>query len=126
MSFFFSEYLTRWREKLSLMKHSPAESNQLMILMEGCVPLLSRKRKYLGIKNFKELHNFGVQKDSDLAQDKKYFSGRSSNREGSGSSSVIGPSHNIQISVIQPPQKFFNMGRPLSKVLEKLIENNLI
>ena len=85
------------------MKHRPAESDQLMIIMKGYIPSLSRKLKDLGIKNFEELHKFGVQKESDLAQDKKFFSKRSSNREGSGSSSVISPSHNVQISAIQPP-----------------------
>ena len=56
----FSEYLTRWRGKLSLTKHSPAESDQLTIVIEGCIPMLSRKLRDLGIRNFEELHRFGV------------------------------------------------------------------
>ena len=72
----FSEYLTRWRGTLSLMKHRPVESDQLTIVMEGCVPMLSRKLRDLEIRNFEELHRFGVQKESDLAQDKKFFSDR--------------------------------------------------
>ena len=113
---------------MSLMKHRPAESDQLTIVMEGCVPMLSRKLRDLGIRNFEELHRFGVQKESDLAQDKKFFSGRqSTGRESIGSSSTSGPSHNVQINVVQPPtQRFFNLGRPLSNVFEKLVENNLI
>ena len=123
----FSKYLTRWRGKLSLMKHHPAESDQLIIVMEGYIPMLSRKLRDLGIRNFEELHRFGVQKESDLAQDKKFFSSRSSTeREGAGSSSTIVPSHNIQINVVQTPRRFSNLGRPLSNVFEKLIENNLI
>ena len=58
----FAEYLTRWKGKLSLMKHRPAESDQLTIVIEGCVPMLSRKLRDLGIRNFEELHQFGVQK----------------------------------------------------------------
>ena len=61
---------------MSLMKHRPAESDQLTIVMEGYVPILSRKLRDLGIRNFEELHRFEVQKESDLAQDKKFFSGR--------------------------------------------------
>ena len=99
----FVEYLTRWRGKLSLMKHRPTKSDQLMIVMEGCVPMLSRKLRDLGIINFKELHRFRVQKESDLAQDNKYFSGRSTKREGTGSSSMIGSSHNVQINTIREP-----------------------
>ena len=38
----FSEYLARWRGKLSLMKHQPAESNQLTIVMEGWVSETSK------------------------------------------------------------------------------------
>ena len=90
--------------------------------------MLSRKLRDLGIRNFEELHRFGVQKESDLAQDKKFFSGRqSTGRESIGSSSTSGPSHNVQISAVQPStQRFSNLGRPLSNVFEKLIENNLI
>ena len=122
----FSEYLTRWRGKLSLMRHRPAESDQLTIVMEGCVLMLSRKLRDLGIRNFEELHRFGVQKEFDLAQDKKYFTSRpSSGRDGAGSSSTIGPSHNIQINVVQPPvqttRRFSDLGRPLSNVFEKLV-----
>ena len=100
----FVEYLTRWREKLSLMKYRLAESDQLMIVIEGCIPMLSRKLKNLGIRNFEELPRFGVQKEYDLAQDKKFFANRpSTGREGSRSSSTIRPSHNIQINAIQTP-----------------------
>ena len=44
--------------------------------MEGCILIFFRKLRDLGIRNFEELHKFGVQKESDLAQDKKFFSGR--------------------------------------------------
>ena len=102
------------------------ESDQLMIVMEGYVPILFKKLRDLGIRNFKELYRFGVQKESDLAQDKKYFSGRTSGREDTGSSSMIGPSHNVQINAIREPRRFSNLRKLLSKVLKKLIENNLI
>ena len=93
--------------------------------------MLSRKLKDLGIRNFEELHKFGVQKESDLAQDKKYFSSRpSSGREGAGSSSASGPSHNIQINAVQPPvqttRRFSDLGRSLSNVFKKLVRNNAI
>ena len=93
--------------------------------------MLSRKLRDLGIRNFEELHKFGVQKESDLAQDKKYFSSRpSSGRDGAGSSSTFRPSHNIQINVVQQPtqttHRFSDLGRPLSNVFEKLIRNNAI
>ena len=90
--------------------------------------MLSRKLRDLGIRNFEELHRFGVQKESDLAQDKKFFSSRpSAGRDGAGSSSTIRPSHNIQINAVQTPtRRFFNLGRPLSNVFKMLIENNLI
>ena len=94
--------------------------------MEGYVPMLSRKLRDLGIRNFEELHRFGVQKEFDLAQDKKYFIGRTSGREGTRSSGMIGPTHNVQINAIREPRRFSNLARPLSKILEKLIENNLI
>ena len=52
--------------------------------MEGCVPVLSKKLGDLGIRNFEELYRFGVQKESDLAQEKKFFNGRNSSVEERG------------------------------------------
>ena len=82
--------------------------------------MLSRKLRDLGIKNFKELYKFGVQKESDLTQDNKFFSGRTSGIEGIGSSNIVGPSHNVQINAIGQPRRFSNLGRSLSKVFKKL------
>ena len=97
----FAEYLTRWREKLGQMRHRPAETDQLIIAMEGCVPVLSKKLGDLGIRNFKKLYRFGVQKESDLVQEKKFFSGRTANR------TAAGPSNNVQINAIRPPSSNF-------------------
>ena len=95
----FAEYLTRWRKKLGQMKHRPVEANQLIIAMEGYVPALSKKLGDLGIHNFEELYQFGVQKETDLAQEKKFFSGRSGNRNVASSSS------NVQINSIRQPNR---------------------
>ena len=51
----FAEYLTRWREKLGQMRHRPAETDQLIISMEGCIPVLSKKLGDFGIRSFEEL-----------------------------------------------------------------------
>lgn len=59
---FFSKYLIRWRGKLSLMKQQPAESDQLVIVMEGYVPMLSRKLKDLGLEIFKSCTDLGYKK----------------------------------------------------------------
>ena len=85
---------------MSQMKHRPAESDQLIIVMDGCVPLLSRKLRDLGIRNFEEFHRFGVHNELDLAQEKKFFSKRSIGKEGTGSSSGIRPSISVQINAI--------------------------
>ena len=60
----FTEYLTRWREKLGQMRHRPAKADQLIITMEDYVPALSKKLGDLEIRNFEELYRFGVQKES--------------------------------------------------------------
>ena len=59
------------------MRHRPAESDQLMIVIKECVLPLSQKLRDLGIQNFEELYKFEVQKESDLAQENKFFIGRS-------------------------------------------------
>ena len=62
----FTSFLTRWREKLAQMKYRPAESNQLMIAIEACIPPLADKLKDMDIKDFKDLYRFGVQVEADL------------------------------------------------------------
>ena len=85
----FTDYLTRWREKLGQMRHRPAEANQLTITMEGYVSALSKKLGELRIHNFNELYRFGVQRESNLAQEKRFFGGRSGNRNAVSSSSNV-------------------------------------
>ena len=92
-----------------------------MLAMEGCVPTLSKKLKDLGIRNFEELYRFRVQKESDLAQEKRFFGGRSGNKDGVSSSSNVHintirkssssvqvntarqPSNSMQINVVRQP-----------------------
>ena len=62
----FTSFLTRWREKLAQMKHRPIESNQLIIAIEACIPPLADKLKDMGIRDFKDLYQFGVQVEADL------------------------------------------------------------
>ena len=62
----FTNFLTRWKEKLAQMKYRPTESDQLMIAIESCVPLLANKLNDMGIRDFKELYCFGVQVEADL------------------------------------------------------------
>ena len=106
---------------------------------------MHKKLGDLGIQNFDELHRFGVQKESDLAQEKKFFSARPANRNpASGGSNVQvnlvrqppravqfdpfeQPERSSRINAVrQPPRRFSNLGRPLSKVLEKLIEKGML
>lgn len=109
------------------------------------MPVLSKKLGDIGIRNFEELYRFEVQKELNLAQENKFFNGRSGNRNAVSSSSIIQvnsirqlsnsllfnpfrqPSNSVQINAIrQPPWRFSNLGQPLSKILEKLIEKNLL
>ena len=64
----FTDFLTRWREKLAQMKHKPAESDQLDIAIDACIPPLASKLKDMGIRDFKELHHFGVQVEANLTE----------------------------------------------------------
>ena len=80
------------------MRHRPDETDQLVIAIEGCVPALHKKLGDLGIRNFDEPHRFGVHKEYDLAQEKKFFSARPANRNPAGGN------NNVQVnSVRQPP-----------------------
>ena len=65
----FTSFLTRWREKLAQMKHKPAESDQLLIAAEACIPPIADKMKNMGIRNFEELYRFGVQIEGNLKVD---------------------------------------------------------
>ena len=45
----FTDFLTRWREKLAQIKHKPTESDQLDIAIEVCISPLASKLKDMGI-----------------------------------------------------------------------------
>ena len=62
----FTDFLTRWREKLAQMKHKPAKSDQLDIAIEACISSLASKLKDMGIRDFNELYRFGVQVEVNL------------------------------------------------------------
>ena len=62
----FIDFLTRWREKLAQMKYKPADSYQLDLAIEACIPRLANKLKDMGIRDFKELYHFGVQVEANL------------------------------------------------------------
>ena len=47
-----------------------------MITVEGYILALFKKLEDLEIHNFEELYRFGVQKESDLAQEKRFFGGK--------------------------------------------------
>ena len=51
---------------MAQIKYKPAESDQLDLAIEVCVPPLASKLKNMGIRDFKELHHFGVQVEANL------------------------------------------------------------
>ena len=60
----FTSFLKR--EKLAQIKHRPVESDQLIIVIEACIPPLANKLKDMGIRDFKDLYRFRVQVEADL------------------------------------------------------------
>ena len=62
----FTDFLTRWREKLAQMKHKLTESDQLDLAIEACIPTLASKLKDMGIRDFKVLYHFGAQAEANL------------------------------------------------------------
>ena len=51
---------------MAQMKHKPAESDQLDIAIEACIPTLASKLKEMCIRDFNELYRFGVQVEANL------------------------------------------------------------
>ena len=51
------------------MKYKLTESDQLDIAIEACIPPMANKLKDMGIKDFNELYQFGVQIEADLNLD---------------------------------------------------------
>ena len=62
----FTSFLIRWRGKWAQMKYRLAESDQLDIAIEACIPPMVNKLKDMGIRDFNELYRFGVQVKVDL------------------------------------------------------------
>ena len=51
---------------MAQIKHKPAESDQLDIVIEACIPPLASKLKDMGIRDFNELYHFRVQVEANL------------------------------------------------------------
>ena len=51
---------------MAQMKHKLAESDQMDIAIEECIPPLANKLKDIGIRDFKELYHFRVQVEANL------------------------------------------------------------
>ena len=51
------------------MKYRLAESDQLDIAIEACIPPMVNKLKDMGIRDFNELYRFRVQLETDLNLD---------------------------------------------------------
>ena len=64
----FSDFLTRWREKLAQIKHKPTDSDQLDLAIKVCIPPLASKLKDIGIRDFNDLYRFGVQAEANLSE----------------------------------------------------------
>ena len=53
---------------MTQMNHKPAESDQLDIAIDACIPSLASKLKDMGIRDFKELYHFVVQVEASLTE----------------------------------------------------------
>ena len=53
---------------MAQMKHKPAESDQLDIAIDACIPPLASKLRDMSIRDFKELYHFGVQVEANLIE----------------------------------------------------------
>ena len=51
---------------MAQIKHRSAESDQLIIAIEACIPPVANKLKDMGIRDCKELYQFEVQVEADL------------------------------------------------------------
>ena len=51
---------------MAQIKCKPAESDQLDLAIEACVPPLASKLKDMGIRDFSELYRFRVQAEANL------------------------------------------------------------
>ena len=53
---------------MAQMKNKPAESDQLDLATEACIPSLANKLKDIGIRDFNELYRFAVQVEANLSE----------------------------------------------------------
>ena len=80
------------------MRHQLPKAYQLLIAIQGYVSPLSNKLKDLEIQNFEELYRFSVQKEADLAHEKKFFGGITRGKDRARAST------SVQINAIGQPR----------------------
>src|SRR2546426_11404201 len=90
----FSDYLTRWRKKLILIKNRPDENELIELFIKGTLPAFRNKMYYIPLKDFSEVYKMRIRIENCLNEEKKANarSSFSGSRGGSGMNKQTGTS----------------------------------
>ncbi|KAF5934572.1 hypothetical protein HYC85_030743 [Camellia sinensis] len=106
----FSDFVTRWRAKASMMTLRPTDKDQIRMIVRNLQPKLMQKMIVLSFPTFSDLHEVGVQIedamkqgliDQDREQPRRTFN--RNNNAGPSGAATARASEVIMVATIPPP-----------------------
>ena len=119
----FKEYVDRWRGQLLKMQTRPSEKDQIKMIIKGTKPSIFAKLRRMTsmIADFRQLRETVMDIEEEEAENKTFYG---LNRRPIGGTSGTKPTA-AEIAAIRN-RRFSNLGRPLSRVLERLKRQGLL
>ena len=119
----FKEYVDRWRSQLLKMQTRPSEKDQIKMIIKGTKPYIYSKLRRMTsmIVDFRQLRETVMDIEEEEAENRKFFG---LNRRPVGGMSGTKPV-SAEVAAVRN-WRFSNLGRPLSKIFEKLKRQGLL
>ena len=87
---------------------------------------LVERLQMMNPKSFVDLYDDGLQAEEMENEKKKNTRSTVTRNYPTGGTQQANTSRAVEVRVVQPPQKFSNFNQPLSKVLDRLIQKDLL
>ena len=108
------------------MKNKLAEKDQVRMVVHNVSPNLVERLQMMNPKSFVDLCDNGLQAEEMKNEKKKNTRSIETRNYPTGGTQQANTSRAIEVRAVQPPRKFSNFNQPLSKVLDRLIQKDLL
>ena len=122
----FLDFLTRFMNKVGLIKNKLAEKDQVRMVVRNVSPNLVERLQMIIPKSFIDLYDDGLQAEEMENEKTKNTRSTVTRNYPTGGTQQANTRSAVEVRAVQPPRKFSNFNQPLSKVLDCLIQKGLL